>query len=471
MTTPTTTTPEEQHMSTPTIDTAHVGTLQHVAPGTLLLKRNIRDAKPSPELVESLKIFGVLEPVTAVTSRDGLVVRYGHRRVLAAVEAGLDAIPVYVRGADELDDDAEISRVISQFDENTVRDGLTTADEVGVVEQLVAFGLSAEEISKQARLDPEGVAQAVTVSKSKLASKATTKYEALTLEQAAAIAEFEDDVELAKSLIVTAIERPGQFEHTVQRVRDDRARAAAIHEATEQLEAKGIKVIEAPGYDDTKTRQLSYLVDAAGKDITTRAHVKCPGHVAWFPRHWNADPVYGCLNYATHGHKYRYGSSADTAAADLTPAEREKAKKARRLVIDNNKAWDSAQTVRRAWLADLAKRKTAPKGAAAHIAAVLGHDAAVLTDYRVGKLANEWLGISQESNSAVAECAAKASEGRALLIVLVQVLAAIESMRSRDDWRQNGKTSTAGRHLSYLESIGYELSDVEKYAVSTKTGN
>lgn len=38
-------------------------------------------------------------------------------------------------------------------------------------------------------------------------------------------------------------------------------------------------------------------------------------------------------------------------------------------MLDNNKAWRSAETVRRAWLAEFVTRKTAPKGAEALICA------------------------------------------------------------------------------------------------------
>lgn len=40
---------------------------------------------------------------------------------------------------------------------------------------------------------------------------------------------------------------------------------------------------------------------------------------------------------------------------------------------------------------------------------------------------------------------------------------------TRDSWRGNGKTSPCGRYLSFIGLAGYELSDVEKYAVSTRT--
>lgn len=455
-----------------TVTTAapETGALEHVAPGTLILERNIRDASPSNELVESVRALGVLQPITAVTSPSGLVVRFGHRRVLAAIEAERETVPVYVVGTDNLANEAEIHRILSQFDENTQREGLTASDEVGVVEQLAMFGLTAAQISKRTRVDRNDVDRAIAVTASPVARQAAAKWDALTLDQVATLVEFEDDPELVEVLITEAVEDPAGFAHVAQRARDDRARAAAIQKTKDELTAAGVTIIDRPS-NPTKTERLTYLLTTSGKDLTPKAHATCQGHVAWLN---GADVVYGCTNPKAHGHKERFPSGSigtgRPAAADMSPDEREQARKDRQLVIENNKAWDSATVVRRAWQADLAKRKTAPKGAAAFISRVLGAYTRVL--YDGSQLAAEWLGVKAggyESTGA-ADAAEKATEGRALLIALVQVLAAMETDRDRQDWRRNGKTSAAGHHLRFLASIGYDLSDVEKYAVSTKTG-
>lgn len=459
------------------------GTLHQVPPGTLLLERNIRDAQPDDHLVASVRDLGVLEPITAVLTDAGqLLVRFGHRRTLAAVAAERDTVPVYVTAADDTADQAEISRVIAQHDENTHRAGLTAGDEVHVVEQLVAFGLSADDIATQARIAKDRVDVALTVSRSKLASKAAVKYSELSLDQVAAIAEFDDDAEVAKGLIVTAIEDPESFAHSLQQRRDDRDRAAAHAAAVEELADAGVKVLdERLSYEN----RLDYLVDANGKNITEKAHAKCPGHAALVQVHmaWVAgssdaraprvDVSYYCTNPKKNGHSNRYGSSSSssTTAADMTDAEREKAKAARRLVIDNNKAWDSAEAVRREWVAEFARRKTAPpKGTAAFIAIALADPE--LLDRAASRRAADWLGVKYSSTYDRANFTtilASASEPRALHIALIQVLAGYETYANRMWWRENGKTSRAGRYLRFLESAGYTLSDVEKYACSSKT--
>ena len=49
------------------------------------------DATPDKTLIESVRDLGVLVPVVAVRTEDGVRVRYGHRRTRAAIEAGAGA--------------------------------------------------------------------------------------------------------------------------------------------------------------------------------------------------------------------------------------------------------------------------------------------------------------------------------------------------------------------------------------------
>ena len=107
-------------------------------------------------------------------------------------------------------------------------------------------------------------------------------------------------------------------------------------------------------------------------------------------------------------------------------SEAEKAE--RRRVIENNKAWKSAEVVRRKWLAEFSQRKTAPTGAAAFIAAriatrthTLGHGAD-----KDHELAAQWLGIKPATSAyrgrsqGIAQAAAKAT-ARAKLPAVTRV--------------------------------------------------
>lgn len=138
-------------------------------------------------------------PIVAVRTEDGaLRVRYGHRRALAAVEVGRATVPVIVTGADGAD---EAARIVTQWHEH--RAGLVTADKVAAVEQLSLLGLSAAQIVKQTRARKADVEQALATAGSALAKGAATRYEFLTLDQAAAVAEFSEP-ETVKALIASA---------------------------------------------------------------------------------------------------------------------------------------------------------------------------------------------------------------------------------------------------------------------------
>lgn len=482
-----------------------VGTTVHVAPSTLLLKRNIREAKPDADLIRSVKDLGVVQPIVAVLTDDGdLVVRTGHRRTLAGIEAGDAPVPVYITGHDSDDNAAEIDRIIRQRDENTHRAGLSTADDLGVVGQLAAFGLSAAQITKKTRIKRANVDTALSVLDSDLAKAATLRYESLTLDQAAAVADFEDQPETVKALIAAA--STGQFEHVAQRARDDRARTQAMREATEAIQATGVTVIDRPTHGSPALRVDRLVSIEDGTDVDQSTHASCPGHVAWLGQDWvyvdtNGDPIpdeedmdpevdveeayanaeqvqrwvaiYGCSDPHKHGHQDRYTTHGTTraASAQMSDADREKAKQERKLVIENNKAWDAATTVRREWLAAFAARKTLPKGAGAFLAAALTADCSLVGELGGDRLAADWLGVkaTEYGRSDFAKVVAKATENRALVVALVRVLGSYESRTDRLDWRQDGTHSPTGRYLRFLQSAGYGLSDVEEFTITKRT--
>ena len=155
-------------------------------PRALLVDVNVRqDAQLDEQFVATIRAHGVLVPIVAVDTPDGVRVRFGHRRTLAAVEAGLDTVPVIVvepKTGDPDSDAAEVDRLVTQHVENTHRAGLTTADEIEVARQLTAFGLTAGQIARRTRTKRAHVEQTVAVANSELAARATARYD-LTLDR------------------------------------------------------------------------------------------------------------------------------------------------------------------------------------------------------------------------------------------------------------------------------------------------
>jgi ParB family chromosome partitioning protein len=498
----------------PETSTTHTREVLDVEPARLLVDFNVRhDTRLDPDFCASIAEHGVLVPVVTVRTTDGgLRVRFGHRRTLAAIQTGQATVPIVVVADEATDDAATVERLVTQWAENEHRTGLTTAERADVIGQLSAFGVSATQIARRTRATKTEVTAALAVHGSELARAATARYDFLDLTQAAVVAEFDTDTEAVKALVVAA--REGRFDHVAQRLRDDRRAAAARAAVAEGLRKQGVRVIDRPAHGEPAA-ELHRLADAEGTRLTAATHESCPGHAAYIGQEhgWLAVDAYGqpqppadsdgqdddadpeeddedggeaprrewsswaaprwvCTDPATHGHTdtwANHGSSGGGGGRvpvdQLDDAQREAARAARRDVIESNKAWGSAQTVRRGWLRGLACRKTAPKGTAAFLATALAVDTDLLADVGGNHLAADLLGVPAGAygrSAALAEHVAAASDARALLLALVQVLAAYEARTDRNDWRQ--LRPATGRYLTHLQDLGYTLADVEHRA-------
>src|SRR5579859_1854076 len=255
-------------------------TVEHVDPASLLVDHNVRsDAALDKDFVASIRELGVLVPIVAVRTTDGaLRVRYGQRRTLASVEVGRASVPVVVVGGEDAD---EIARIVSQWHENEHRAGLGTRDKLAAVEQLSLLGLSAAQIVKRTKAPKAEVEHALNASRSALAKGAAQRYEFLTLDQAAAVAEFETDADAVKVLVAAARNGDGEFRHVLQRARDDRDEARQVASLGEQLAATGVRVIDRPDYGDVSVKKVDELVTDQGSQLTEESHRTCSGHAAY----------------------------------------------------------------------------------------------------------------------------------------------------------------------------------------------
>lgn len=467
---------------------ADTGELIHADPYTLIVGENVRVAgKPDPVLVESIRQRGVLEPIVAYRRDDGeLVVVHGQRRTIAAVQAGVPDVPVWVR-----DEPLEQDRLVDQVVENDHRAALADTDRLGAYEQLSALGVSAAQIAKRTASPRARVDAALKVAGSE-AARAVAAAHGLTIEQAVGIAEFEHRPEVVKRL-TTAAASGQHFDYEVQAARDAEQEQAACDLKTAELTAAGVPVYDRIPKGARWLDGLTNVVD--GKAVDEDGHAQCPGHgaVVTADRQWARDAGeddpgvvvvsvdYVCTDPAAHGRTVpgadpagRSGDAFSEAAGDPDREAREEAEREkRREVIANNKAWRSAQTVRRDWLRKLAARKTPPKTGAAFVAGQLAWGAWELTKALSDsqKLGHELLGLTPptaaasasarplQRDRAVAEHLADATEARATLVALVLVLAAIEENAAPDGWRYPSKA--VGRYLLWLQDNGYELSPVE----------
>lgn len=439
------------------------GTLEHLDPTTLVLETNVRTVVDvDPAFVDSIRQHGVLTPLLAWRADDGAVhVRAGQRRTLASREAGLTAVPVYVIQGD--DDTAR--RIIEQLAENDQREGLTEAEHVDAWRALELEGLSVTAIAKRTGTKRDRIKTGLAVAAS---DTATTLVSAgLTLDQAAMLIEFEDDLQTVADLTEIAGTDPGYFPVAIQSARNERD-AAALREKTEaELATKGHRILaEPPSYEESTPLRLHQVTDEGNNRITSEYVTGKPG-IAAYVRAWDAERVDVTF----------YVDDLDAAGLILRPGMVDSASKGpmtdeqkaeRKTLIANNKEWDAAETVRREWVTTFLARKTLPKDATTVVATILATGRFTLGDSisHGNSMAKTVLGIDSTGIDALGEYLT-AHPNRALHVAVAVAFGGIEQQTSRNTWR-NPRTETA-TYLQIIHSWGYPLSPVERIAAMLVT--
>lgn len=283
----------------------------------------------------------------------------------------------------------------------------------------------------------------------------------------------------------------------VQRVRN-REDTALITARAAALTAAGIAVLADPD-DHAAARRTTDLRpradDPSGTPLRSADHVSCPGHAVHLTvlrRSWireegpQVQEESYCLDPAGNGHADRYEGAAaqgpgsqgsgsqgsGSSYAGLSEEEKETRRAEKRRVVENNKAWDAAVTVRREWLRTvLLARKTAPKDAGRYIATVPaqgGHDVRKALEGG-NKLACELLGLEVPAGyhagraNPIAKLTETASAAKATMLTLAVLLAAAEDNLGRHSWR-NGPPESAA-YMTALKSWGYPLEPVEELVI------
>lgn len=455
--------------------------LEGVDPNELIIGANTRtEIALDKNFVADIRDRGVREIITVRRNTDGkLVVRKGQLRTLAAIEAGrlVDVVVEPELLTDETEQ--EIDRIFDQLAENEHRSGISDADEVRATQQLLDLGVAARQIARKRHVPVDRVKTAAAVAGTQVAIDALTAG-TFDLSQAAVVAEFADDEAAVEKLTTAALKRPEQFPHIAQRLRDDRQEERLRAELTAQLTEQGVKVVDRPeGLYSGKARELDRLrrnpQTEPGTEFTTAEHSECPGHAAWIDyRAWKpeaerAQATFICTDFQRHGHAERHTRVGVVTSGKVTGPMTEAQKAERRTVIANNKAWVSAEKVRREWLANFLKRKTPPKNAERWITQTLArgsHDVRKTMESN-HSLAIELLGLNkraggkhgQSAEHAIAAAAAKASPGRATMLTVGMLLAGLENGTDRTTWRQPSREAKA--YFQQLQAWDYPISDVE----------
>lgn len=419
-----------------------------IRPTLLQAGSNIRaDLRVSPEFVETIAGLGVLKDIDVYPTLTGLVVLDGHRRHRAAIEAGLETVPVRI-----VDVAGELERIGLQLTENAAHEHTSTVDRARAINQLVLMGLPASELRKRGVKASEAtLARRVANASQEVAELGESA--SLGLDDLAKVAEAEAELpkDIAGIVVEEIREAPGKIDHFLERARDEARRRQVYEDAVLELRQQGVKVIREDEFYDgfPKSNQFLWnLVDEYGK--TVEPHDNCPGNAAYVTvigsgDYTNAQTRFVCMDYASHGHFTREDRARTTQEAD------------RAATIEANRQAAQEGEVRRAWITDVLFKRALPKDTALLEMPVIYNQNQV-SDASQAK-GRALIGFD-DLCSGLTTSAAQAAKAR-----LAWCIGVLEGGMGRDYWR-----SPRGEHfdnlvhlyLRTLERWGYPLGEGEE---------
>jgi ParB/RepB/Spo0J family partition protein len=271
------------------------------------LRREIGDVS---ELAESMKTFGVLEPIVLAPALDeegGVVLIAGHRRRAAARKAGLATIPAEIRR----DLDSEAKQMLAMLVENGRRRDLSPIEEAHGYQQVLDLGeFTAAKIGKAIGVSTGRVKGRVALTC--LPEEVQDKIHSaqITLTEAEGLAEFADDATAMKCLLRDL--RSYNFKFTLERERRAREKEATIALARRDFEKTGVRLIERPdGFAWFSQEQpIQNFIDPKAEPVdgqpvrfTPVAHgAVCP-HNAVIVDSYNPEPIHICTDPVAAGHQ------------------------------------------------------------------------------------------------------------------------------------------------------------------------
>lgn len=431
-----------------------------VDPSLLEGGENIRrDLRVTDGLVGTVRALGVLKDLHVYPTPTGLVVLDGHRRLAAALRAGLDTVPALVVAVD--DEPARVERQLVSNDEHARTLPVERAE---AIRQLVLLGVPRRDITR--RTGAPGVeidaAQAVATAPQAVRDLGRTSplLDLVTLGRLADLADVAG-ADAAQRAAQSISRDPAQADHVIERARRDAANAAARDEAATALAATGVPVIDIGDVAWKGVRELVRLVDGDGRTITPSDHASCPGHAAYMVVDWGVDdqdgvhsykPVYVCTQWAAQGHRDLHSRSGAQSEQDAEQRAR---------VRRNNMALDAANAVRRTWIRDVLLGRPRPpvEGVAAYELRVArwahANVSPVARDKGLGRI-----GVDPDS---LVEPATPLEAARALLALH---LALMEGAIEKTAWRPGAHGDVYLRmvreHLGALAAWGYAPAPIEK---------
>lgn len=403
--------------------------------------------------VDTIRELGILKDIDVYQTLTGLVVLDGHRRLQAALDAGLESVPVRV-----VEVSSEEQRIATQLVENDAHLHTAAIERALAVQQLVLFGMSAKDLRRHGvSRDEVAAAKRVVSAPSAVGelAEAAPKLDLVTLGKVAELAETAASEEDYEDLVSRIREEPEQVDFLIEQERLEAERRAMLAKARADYEARGIKVVEEKG---TRAESISYLVDESGARLSEAEHESCPGHAVELTfKRWMDKPEARivCLDWVAAGHRNAW--ARNTSGATSGPMSDEEKKK-RAELIEKNKQGEAAAVVRIGWVRHtlLARRKL-PKDWALFAAPTIEFAMSNVSSYTQSG-AIDVIGIDRRLFAAP-DTGFRAERG-----LFAFALAAAESTFRKDFWRVERFERVQRMQRLYLRSLeawGYGLSELE----------
>lgn len=422
--------------------------LELINPAELTVDTNVRTvADLGADFIDSIKEHGVLQPVTAHRTNDGLHVLMGQRRTLASIEAGIDSIPVYV-----VDSPEEADRIAQQVIENDMRTELNVANRAEAYHQLSLLGLSPTKIAKRTGTKKEKVETALKATSHEVGQSALGS--GVPFDLAAQIIDLEPYPDLVETLTEVALENPASFDHAYKRATSEASLRMQASVIRYELEQEGQTIVEA---------EAGLRPNELNRPDGTRADETDENAQVILCQSWRDEPmVYGVVTgWEEAGYtKYVYNPN-DRQSGPMSTEE----KAERKQLIERNKLMDEATEVREKFLVTLLSKKDLPKGFENLVANVLCTQVYEVQRADRG-LVCKMLGVTATAYEATDSIRTETGKSakRAHQVMLATTLATYEKLMVRDCWRNT--TTTDGNlradYLNQLVAWGYNLSEVEK---------
>lgn len=433
--------------------------------------KDIRSSEDNPrrevgdveELAASVKALGILEPVLVTPNGKGFTVVAGERRLAAAKKAGLKAIPAIVRDLD----DRQMAEIM--IVENLQREDLSPLEEAHAFRRLLDLGYKQEEIAARIGRSQSHISKRLALLELPERAAEAVHSGGIPLESALHLTKLKEHPELIEKLLDRTKQGIEIRDYHIRTELDGAKRQEKVAKAKADLKAKGIRVISAgPKWGSRKDgvvlldgQKQGWNQNPRLEGVKASQHKKEPCHAA------SVDGYDGkVLSWCTKPERHAKKGESEVKATKIPSAEKGEstsAKKQRQQEEALNEALENRETPRLEFMRGLVKAKVRREPVLEFLTLQLLDDGApgyggLLTQLASPILRDEPKPKPGSSSPPLSEIAGRELDRMALVVALSIGEEQLQEAGAWGDWK--GPVIT--RHLTFLVSYGYELSEAER---------